>query len=82
MKIKKNIKVDDIDSCEDCQQRFDDEVKLMNHGKTKHGENFSCNVCHKTFSKIFNLSRHKEIKHSTPDSFMEECESCLKIMRK
>ena len=36
MKMKKNIKVDDIDSCEDCQKRFDDKVELMNHGKSKH----------------------------------------------
>ena len=54
----------------------------MNHSKSKHGEKLSCNVCHKTFSKISNLKRHKESAHGTTDSSMEEYKNCLKMMRK
>ena len=76
------FKVNDVFSCDDCQQRFVKEVKLINHRKSKHGENFSCNVCNKTFAKISNLKRHEESVHRKTDSFMEECKSCFKIMRK
>ena len=76
------MKVKDGFYYNDCQQTFVKEVKLINHRKSKHGEKFSCNVCNKTFAKISNLKRQEESVHRKTESSMEECKSCLKIMRK
>jgi uncharacterized Zn-finger protein len=55
--------------CEGCELRFRYEGQLLNHKKTQHGEKRNeCDVCKKSFSRLYYLKLHKRI-HTGKEPF-------------
>lgn len=66
--------------CKACKEEFFCKKDILLHKETHKFENFECQICNKTFSRIGGLRRHKKLNHSDIED-IHKCIVCQKSFK-